>query len=264
MLQKYALGTVAAVAMLSVGTMASAQSGGPAVSDVNGKVAIGGGAFDDNEFGFVEGAFSVPLGQNFGFQGDGLVGLSDDGELYGTAAHLFWRDPSVGLFGAYGGAMHVEDSARDYTHYAVGAEGELYLDRVSIEALVGYSTGKRIDDDILFDGSLAYYLTDDVRIAGGARYLQDDLMGTGGFEFQLSQSGASLFGEGGYHDGDRWQAFAGIRFYFGSSKPLIRRHREDDPGVRLSDSLFTVGGNQQIEEQEEGPQDELEQVFIAN
>lgn len=259
MLHKYALGMVAAVSMLFVGTMASAQSGGPAVSDVNGKIAVGGGAFDDNEFGFVEGAFSVPLGQNFGFQGDGLAGLSDDGELYGAGAHLFWRDPSVGLFGAFGGITHVEDTARDYTHYAIGAEGEVYLGRVSIEALAGLSTGKRIDDDFLFDGSLAYYLTDNARIAGGARYLQDDLMGTGGFEFQMSQSGASFFAEGGYHDDDRWQAFAGIRFYFGSDKPLIRRHREDDPGARNTDFLFEVGGRSQGE-----PMEENEEVLEIN
>ncbi len=81
-------------------------------------------------------------------------------------------------------------------------------------------------------GNIAFYATDDFRVFGGARYLAEDLHGAAGTEFQIAPgSGAALFAEGRYHDSDRWQAFAGVRFYFGAPKPLIRRHREDDPGT---------------------------------
>ncbi len=244
---------------------ANAQSA-PAVSAINGKAAIGGGAFDDNAFGFAEGSFTTPLSQNFGFQADGLVGLADDGELYGAAGHLFWRDPSVALLGLYGGVTHV-DISRDFTQYVLAGEGEFYMGQVSIETLIGYGTGERIDDDVVALGNIAFYATDDFRIFGGARYLAEDLHGAAGTEIQFSQgSGGAFFAEGRYHDSDRWQAFAGIRFYFGGPKSLIRRHREDDPGTHGTEFLVQPETRRRRVEEERGrdfPED-LEDVLVIN
>lgn len=245
-------------------TDARAQSA-PAVSAINGKAAVGGGAFDDEAFGFAEGSFTLPLSQNFGFQADGVVGAADDGEFYGGAGHLFWRDPSVGLLGLYGGVTHV-DISRAFTQYIIAGEGEVYLDQVSIETLIGYGLGERVDDDVVALGNVAFYATDDFRIFGGARYLAEDLHGAAGTEYQISaSSGASLFAEGRYHDSDRWQAFAGVRFYFGSPKSLIRRHREDDPGAYGIDFLVQPETRRRRVEEErvrEFPEDLDEELIL--
>ena len=43
----------------------------------------------------------MPLGQQWGLQIDGLLWPMGRQPRYGTAGHLFWRDPNVGLAGIY-------------------------------------------------------------------------------------------------------------------------------------------------------------------
>ena len=74
----------------------------PAVSGINGNISIEGGALDKDGFGALSGSVSLPIGQRFGLQLDGSVGLLDD-EFYGSAGgHLFWRDPAYAFLGIYG------------------------------------------------------------------------------------------------------------------------------------------------------------------
>ncbi len=80
----------------------------PAVSGVNGKFAVFGGGLDsggnDGEMIGGQGSLSVPISQRFGFQGDAFGFVAADDYVAGGAGHLFWRDPSIGLLGVYGGA----------------------------------------------------------------------------------------------------------------------------------------------------------------
>jgi hypothetical protein len=57
-------------------------------------------------------------------------------------------------------------------------------------------------------------------------------MGSGTVEFQpdlFARHNLSFFVGGAVSDRSAYSVTAGIRLYFGPDKPLIRRHREDDP-----------------------------------
>lgn len=106
---------------LDLGGIQSPSAGEPlpAVSSLNGKLSLSGGGtqpgydvsgffpFDDDfEGGFkAKGSVTVPIAYRYGFQADGVLGTVQD-EFYGHGgAHLFWRDPSFGLLGTYGGRL---------------------------------------------------------------------------------------------------------------------------------------------------------------
>jgi len=223
-----------------------------AVSGPNGKLDLGIGA--DNDAGGVfrfGGSLSLPLGDAFGFQGDLSVQ-----NYYGTlttsgALHLFTRDPSSYLMGVTAGVVRSEAA----TLGAVGAEAELYLDRLSIEAWAGvaqldYDEIVAVDKSGVFAlGDIAYYPTDDLRLSvGAASVLGYESVNLGaeyqvaGFELPFSLTADARFGE----DGDI-RATAGLKLYFGGGdKSLIDRHRQDDPRDRGLD-LFAAAGNQIVE-----------------
>lgn len=123
-------------------------------------------------------------------------------------------------------------------------EGHAYMGAISLETLLGYEGGSsRVEKGFMAIGDLAYYVSNDLKLYAGIRYIQKDVLGAGGIEYQLPSSagsGIALFGEGRVNDQDRWQAWGGIRFYLGESKSLIRRHREDDPNNHSKEFLFEV------------------------
>lgn len=211
----------------------------PAVSDVNGKIAGGFGAFDGDGIGFGLGSFSLPIGHAFGLQVDALGGGSGGGGFGGVAGHSFWRDPSRALFGVYGSWLTADHIRFDVAH--VAGEAEVYFDRLSLEGMAGLEFG---DADTGFFGSatLAYYPLDDLRLYGGYRHVNDINVAAAGFEWQVPNAwftGLSLYGDGRVSDTRLWAVYGGLRLYLGADKPLIRRHREDDPnGTQLLDDLF--------------------------
>lgn len=235
-------GAATALGIGGMATVAVAQSGGPAVSGLNGKIDARGGYYKteaDNtkDFaGFVTGAIAAPLGQQFGVQVDGGVGVAGNGSMYwGGGGHLFWRDPTVGLFGAYG----------QYTEYKnasatrLGVEGEAYFGKFTLGGNVAYQWGndsKRVavDDGIVAGVNLKFYVTDNFMLRAGGGVEAGSGFGRGGFEFQpgfAALPGLSVFADAGGGGHKHVYALAGIRYYFGDNKTLIRRHREDDPDV---------------------------------
>jgi hypothetical protein len=246
----------------------------PAVDGVNGKVSVFGGGADGNGLYGAAGSLAVPLGFNYGLQLDGIAAkvrsdaLGDVG-VAGTAAHLFWRDPSIGLLGGYGSYTHT-DAGSGVNIFAGGAEGALYLGRFTLEGIAGAQGGNGENgafgsfdiDTRFFDlAQLAFYPTDDVKLYIGHSY---DLGRNGallGVEFGVPighGTMAALFATGTVWEGGDAAAMAGLRFYFGQrDKTLIRRHREDDPldfttSVEFANSggaggsaglLFGNGGN---------------------
>ena len=211
----------------------------PAVSGVNGKIAGALGVLDDDFLGLVMGAVSVPLGHSFGAQLDGLAATADGDFSGGVAGHLFWRDPSVGLIGAYGSYASVD---RDRTNEVgrVAAEGQIYWDKITVTGLAGVEFG---DVSTEFSGlvDLSFYASENFRIhAGYSRQLNDNI-GLIGFEYAPGFGGSSnysVFGEGIVSGDNDYAAFGGVRFYFGPDKSLIRRHREDDPFLLLPPDLL--------------------------
>lgn len=219
-----------------------------AVDGVNGKIgALGGvfGNFGNKTLGEAEGALAVPLGCEFGAQVD-LNGGSFDGRFLGTAAgHLFWRDPSRGLLGAYG----------DYTKWNelsgvrvghVGPEAEGYFGRWTVQGVAGAEFGNSTSGTVgsvidtfdirtrFFDEvNLAYYATDDLELYVGHRYLGGRNAAAFGGEWGVPLGRGvmgALFAEATAGEKSDHGVWAGVRLYIGQKdKTLIRRHREDDP-----------------------------------
>lgn len=244
-------GTVGALcAQCFVAGLAMAE--GPAVSGVNGKVEVSGGASSQPAAGAfgIGGSVAAPLGDAFGIQGD--LSIQSYGSLTGAGAiHLFTRDPDSYLLGVTGGFVRSNNA----TLTAVGPEAELYLDRFSIEAWAGvanldYAAVSAVDKSGVFAlADLAYYATDDLRLSiGGSSVLGYEALSLGAeyqvtsFETPFSVTADAKFGEDG-----AISAMAGLKFYFGGpEKSLIDRHREDDPKDRGLD-LFAAAGSQVTE-----------------
>ena len=92
----YAIGIAAIgiAAVLMEGSRESA-SAGDAVSGLNGKVSGLYGEVDGEDASIAEASISIPLGNRFGFQADGLLGEIDPENIHGIGGHLFWRDSQL-------------------------------------------------------------------------------------------------------------------------------------------------------------------------
>ena len=240
----------------------------PAVDGINAKIAgFGGGANHSDGFYGTTGSLSVPLAQQWGLQLDGGVGSDKGIGAYGGAGHLFWRDPSIGLLGAYGSYAHWNGTdlfarfssddgiqvvnlgqiSANIGRYA--AEGEYYSSRWTLSGLAGvetvginstllrFSVPNRFFDHV----SAAYYVTDNFKLSAGHLYTFDTHFLTLGSEYGFGLGGgrmAALLAQGALGEGGVYSALAGLRIYFGQhDKTLIDRHRQDDPVS--SDPLLT-------------------------
>lgn len=226
----------------------AALAGGAAVSAPNGKIDIGLGTGSD--VGVITqagGSVTVPLGHDFGIQTD--FSVEDYDLLTGTAAlHLFTRDPSTYLAGITAGIVRSNVGTLD----AVGAEGELYLDQISLEgwagyAVLNYDAAGPIDKSGVFAmGDIAYYPTPDFRLSLGASSVLGYQSLSLGTEYQPTSLGVplSFTADARLGQDGKFSALAGLKFYLGDSgKSLIDRQRQDDPRDRGLD-LFAAAGDQ--------------------
>jgi hypothetical protein len=231
----------------------------PAVDGLNAKIAGFGGAVEEQALYGGAGSVTLPLGQRFGLQLDGLVtGFDSEGQgdvtIAGTAAHLFWRDPAQGLLGAYGHYIHA-DAFDGVDIFAGGVEGALYWGQFTLEGVAGVEGGE-VDtsfgnfdiDTRFFDvAQVAWYPVDDLKLSAGHIYSLDQHAALFGAEWGLDAGSgimASLFANGSVSEDGDGAVLGGLRLYFGQQpKPLIRRHREDDPMITLD--TYT-GGRQRI------------------
>lgn len=228
----------------------------PAVSAPNGKFAVIGGEVEDEGLGGVTGSITVPIGERFGLQVDGMAG-SANGSFYGVAGHLFWRDPAVGLVGVYGSYaswdLHHTSAASGLVNGLfdtngadvgrIGVEGQLYLDRFSLEGIAGFQSGSL--DGTFGKGTLAFYATDNLRFDVSVASSDYGTTNSVGFEWAPGAEGSiSFFGDGTFASDDH-RFFGGVKFYLsGEQKSLIRRHREDDPDNELPFDLFKIIGDE--------------------
>ncbi|MCB1465198.1 MAG: hypothetical protein KDJ90_22910 [Nitratireductor sp.] len=228
----------------------------PAVSGLNGKIAVFGGDVEDEGMGGVMGSVTAPIGERFGLQIDGMAGSADD-SFFGVAGHLFWRDPAVGLVGLYGSyaswdyhstspAIVISNGVFDTTGAEVsriGIEGQLYLDRFSLEGIAGIHSGDL--EGSFGKATLAFYATDNLRFDVSVAGSDYGTISSAGVEWMPEAGSAiSLFADGTFSSDDQ-RVFGGVKFYLsGEQKSLIRRHREDDPDNELPFDLFQIVGNE--------------------
>jgi hypothetical protein len=224
----------------------------PAVDGINGKIAgFGGGADHTNGFYGTNGSLAVPLAQQWGAQIDGGVGSLDNSGWSRGAGHLFWRDPSIGLLGAYGsythwngiGALTIPRIGVDTSRFA--AEGEYYWSRWTLRGLAGSETvrvnapvvagapGLSIPNRFFDSISASYYVTDNFKLSIGHLYTIGRHGLTLSSEYGFALGGgrmAALFAEGLIGEGGKNAVLGGLRLYSGQrDKTLIDRHRQDDP-----------------------------------
>jgi len=237
--------TIAVTASMGAGL---AQDGGlfdlppgqlPAVSGPNSKLRVGGftaeGSNNGDGFFEVRGSYSAPLTFSTGFQLDGVVASVEGGDetWVALAGHYFWRDPASYLFGIYGDINFYDD----VTYGVAALEGEAYIGQFTLSSATGVEFGD-VDTSFYTNSSINYYITDDLVAGAGFRYDSTGSNGLAKIEYQIMPefSGMSLYAEGKWNEDDYDSIFAGVKFYFGAPKTLIRRHREDDPPTNFSPS----------------------------
>ncbi len=245
MVIRFSPGALALAALLCAISAATAQQL-PAVSAVNGKFEFDAGALSLPSPAFMgraAGTLTVPLGDRFGLQLDASI-ASSPGFTSSAALHGFTRDPQSYLVGGTLGIIRTPGA----TVVALGPEAELYFDRWTLEAWAGLSYARpaagpaRIAPLVM--ANLGYYLDDNTRLTVGLSEFDDyGTLQLGGehllqeFDLPLSVTGETRIGQDG-----AWRVTFGLRGYLApENKPLIRRHREDDPADR-SAALYTAAG----------------------
>lgn len=220
-----------------------------AVAAPNFRIGGGGGNGRYAGYGYTEGSLAIPLGERGGVQLDALGGISQENGFAGSAVHLFTRDPEKGAVGAYASYLYGNGSYKDGDDYEqgvsqakVGVEGQLYLDRFTLEGLAGVNWDSLDDSAGLFaEGRANWYATDNFKVNGGVRYAdafggdRTEIVGGAEYLTQFSTgTAASVFGDvafdvgGSDGGGNDVTAMGGLRFHFGTgNKSLIRRDRED-------------------------------------
>jgi len=214
---------------------------GPAVSEVNGKITGFGGGIgmggDRTGTGGFSGSLTLPLGYSYGMQVDAGYARIGDGNFGSTGAHLFWRDPTVGLLGVYAGYARLDRfGGQDLGR--VGIEAQKFFGQLTLDGALGYRFGSSgVGDDVYGRARLQYYLTDNLMLMSGYTY-EGRSFGTLGMEYQLSSqanTGIAMFGEGQLHDNNNYAAIGGFKIFLGGDMSLKDRHRRQDP-----DSYFGV------------------------
>ncbi|RLQ88301.1 hypothetical protein [Notoacmeibacter ruber] len=216
----------------------------PAVDGFNGKISGGGYYYDVDNLGdsagfYGDASFSAPLGERFGLQADAAILAGDGDAVYGGGLHGFTRDPSLYLAGIYGEL--VGSDSFDGALYKVGAEGEVYLNRFSVEAFAGVQ-GSTEGGDVYFNGDLtgAFYPVDNLRLSAGIATALEEVYGEAGAEFAYQTNSGfapAVFVDSAFNE-DFVSVRGGLRVYFGGkSKSLIERHRQDDPKIRIGNTL---------------------------
>ena len=221
----------------------------PAVDGLNAKLdAVGGAWWDSNRssgFYGASGSFSLPLAHRWGAQLDAAVGSDNGVADIGGAGHLFWRDPAVGLLGAYVSyAGRVDSLGTNAVHMA--GEGQYYWNRWIFSAAVGVEIvnstasvpGWESVQTRFFDAvTAAYYVTDNLQLWAGHRYAYGANALALGLESAVALGGgrmASLFSDALFAEGGGKGVRGGVRIYFGQrDKTLIERHRQDDPPAAI-------------------------------
>jgi hypothetical protein len=252
----------------------------PAVDGINAKAEAYGGSLAGKSLGGAAGAFSVPLASLYGLQLDSAAGRFDGSRFSNLAGHAFWRDPGRGLVGLYtshtwwdrNGGVYLGQVAGEGELYLgrfalQGIAGVEFGNIAQImstststiapgfpDPFVGGAPGVTTTTTFLdsyavktrfFDQvNLKYYLSDQWTGYVGHRYLGGRNALALGSEVALPLGRgvlASAFVEGRAGEANMQSIWGGVKFYFGGNdKPLLARHRQDDPNIWSTDTLFSL------------------------
>ena len=142
-----------------------------------------------------EGLLSLPLGDNLSIQSDFKYEYNTNANeapfdidvagprfSYQFATHASWRDPSRGLFGAFGG-MGSDDSSIGFGSFRqdyrfVGGEAQFYIDNITLYGQGGFVETSNdffgLEDGFFARGVVRYFPTSDSRIQLEGTYINMD------------------------------------------------------------------------------------------
>jgi hypothetical protein len=214
------------------------------VSDVNVKISGFGGSLNagtgGSGLGGIAGSLTLPFGHPFGLQLDGAYARVHGDDFYDAGAHLFWRDPGVGLFGIYGGYAH-QSTLGGQQIKRLGIEGEKYFGNLTLRGALGHESGN-VASNIYGNAKLDLYLSPNAMITGGYTY-EDTGFASAGAEVQLGSTqttGLSLFANGNLHDSSTYQVLGGLKITFGQNMSLRDRQRRQDPATYTDVDLLAA------------------------
>ena len=231
-----------AIVALTNAMLGSALAADPAVSDTNVKISGFGGQLNPGDgtraLGGIAASLTLPVGHNFGLQFDGALAKVGGNDFYDAGAHLFWRDPGVGLFGVYAGYAQLNALGGLHTS-RIGVEGERYFGKLTFEGAAGYENGDAANG-VYGHAKLDYYWTPNLMTSSGFTY-----EGAGYYsskaEYQIRSDDAasvSLFANSDWHANDNYMVLGGLKIAFGKNMSLIDRHRKQDPANYLDPDLI--------------------------
>ena len=222
----------------------------PAVDGYNFKFAVVGGAFQRNVLGTASnamfvGSVAAPLSfidDSFGVQVDAAIGQYDSSFSSAAAGlHIFWRDPSRGMIGAYGdwAYLNPEHAGR------VGAEFAIYDGRWTLDVMAGLAIGQQVETNFVDEVDLSYYIDDNTRASIGHRWISRGHVANVSFEHMIGDGqykGWSVFGEAEIGEDNYKAGWGGLRYSFGTGSwsTLIERDRIGDPTVRIPRNLASI------------------------
>lgn len=210
------------------------------VGYVNLSAEIFGQQVEEHAFqGGGSGSLSLAISE-FYIQGDVFGDATEfddlESEIIGGGGHLGWRDAALGAAGAVGTFnQQYPDPGASTDQWRSGFEGELFLERVSLAANVGYAESETSDNNsssVYVDGALAYYPVERVRLhaMGGAFAVEEDepvgIVGASAEFLALDPLGLFVRWEAAIIDDDAFEVqqhslVVGARLYWGSSGPSL-------------------------------------------
>lgn len=216
----------------------------PAVDGINFKVGVVSGVIGGyaNHMFLTSISTPIPYFSQFGAQADLGIGSYRSDYLSAAAGlHIFWRDPSIGLFGIYGdwGYVNPEHAGR------VGAEMGWYSGPWSLDGFAGVQFGQHVLTEFVDEVDLSYYFTDNFKGSIGHRLTSRGNVGNIGFEYMPAlgaYNGWSVYGAAEAGEDNYSGAWLGLRYSFGtgSASTLKERDRQGDPLVRIPRNLASV------------------------
>jgi hypothetical protein len=194
-----------------------------AVSARNGTADFFLGRVDNETSGILSGSYTFPLATHFGVQFAGEYGQRDGNGIYGTDAHIFWRNPEYALAGLTG--SYFQHRKNDL--WRLGVEGELYIKQITLSGKLGNQSGDLGDDIYGTLGAHYYMIKDMLAISAEIGSFDDSTIWSGEGEYLTNLGGLSVMVFGGRDGNENYYILGGIRYYFGAKKSLLLRHRLD-------------------------------------
>lgn len=231
----------AIAALFGFGLNAPAQAGGPAVAEPNLKLRGTVGEVIDDFTWNVEGAFTAPIDEKFGVAIEGGAGEQDGNGYWGTAGHIFTRDPESYLLGLF--AAYSEENSFNLSATHVGGEFEFYFKDITVSGAAGYQFSTDLGDTAFGNLDVKWYVDDNFALSAGGYADKDNTFGRARAEWQpgfAALPGLAFNAEGVLGDDDYHSIMGGLTYYFGTPASLKDRHRKLDPESQLFGLFQTV------------------------